>query len=183
MSLLRQIEIVGFRGIRTPLTLSFQKGGSVQSMVVLGRNGHGKSSVTDSWEWFHTGDIARLNREDAKHAAFPHRQTATTKGTCSVKVTLGDGTTLGQTFNYKTITKPQLIGNVDGFRSSVPHPCHLRHDDLTRFVYKTKTQQYDALAALMGFQPQVDFQKKIAKVVRQFKEQCDRQHDAESRVT
>jgi hypothetical protein len=182
MSLVRTIEIAGFRGVRAPLTLSFVKGGSTQSMVILGRNGHGKSSITDAWEWFHTGNIARLNREDAKHSAFPHRQAAVKKDACYVSVVLRDGTTRRQQFSYKTITKPELDGDVEGFRKSVPHPCHLRHEDLTRFVYKTKAEQYEALATLMGFEPQVEFQKTLGKVVRQFKESCARQKDAERRV-
>jgi hypothetical protein len=182
MPLIDRIEIVGFRGIHAPLTLEFKKGSAPQSMIILGRNGHGKSSITDSWEWFHTGNIDRLNKEDAKQGSFPHRKTADDRGECYVSVRLADGTDLKQSYSHKTITKPSHNGDIAGFRERVPHPCHLRHDDLTKFVYKSKTNQHDELAHLMGFDPQVQFQKQLNRILRQVKEKVESQSGIAKKV-
>ncbi len=48
---IRKIAISGFRGVNTPpLELDFKKGHSLQSMMIYGRNGTGKSSIVDAWE-------------------------------------------------------------------------------------------------------------------------------------
>ena len=49
MTFIKRITVSGFRGILTPLELSFVKGGNNTSMTLFGRNGFGKSSLTDAW--------------------------------------------------------------------------------------------------------------------------------------
>ncbi len=74
---IRKLTISGFRGILAPLSLDFAaKDGAVRSMVVYGRNGTGKSSITDAWEWVHMEGIAHLGREGAGPSAYPHRSAA-----------------------------------------------------------------------------------------------------------
>ena len=72
MTPINEIIISGFRGILTPLRLSFVKGKTPRSMVIYGRNGTGKSSITDAWEWFHTEKIIHLAREGAGPSSYPH---------------------------------------------------------------------------------------------------------------
>jgi hypothetical protein len=144
-------------------------------MIVFGRNGHGKSSITDAWEWFHNEKIARLAKEGAGAAAFPHRHAQANAGECYVEVEFADeglGTTR-LTFDHKRITKPRATGNLANFRALAPHPCHLRYDDLTRFVYLPKAEQHDTLAQLMGFTPQVEFQKMLRRALRQLGEKVE----------
>ncbi len=174
MSLIKRIEIAGLRGIYAPLELSFESNG-VQSMVILARNGHGKSSITDAWEWFYSGNIERLNREDAKERCFPHVRSADEKSSSYISVHRVTGDELRQSFDHKRVTKPKLDGDVDGFRKAVPHPCHLRYEDLSRFVYKTKSEQYEALSKLMGFGSQHAFQVSLNKSYRLFEESCTKQ--------
>ena len=175
MSLIKQIEITGFRGIRNTLQLSFIKNGGPQSMVILGRNGHGKSSITDSWEWIHSGDVERLRREHVGASTFPHRGILENRGDCYVAIELADGRSLRQSFNHRKIMTPVHTGDVVGFRATIPHPCHLRYEDLSRFVYRTKGEQYDALAKLMGFQRQVAFQKMLKRALRQVEDKLQQQ--------
>ena len=67
MGEIQKITISGFRGINTPpLELDFQKGKSIQSMMIYGRNGSGKSSIVDAWEWLYSGKIEHLAHEGAK---------------------------------------------------------------------------------------------------------------------
>lgn len=70
MPAVKSITLQAFRGTLAPFVISFQKGASTQSMVVFGRNGNGKSSVTDAWERIHSGRIDRLAREGAKEGSY-----------------------------------------------------------------------------------------------------------------
>jgi hypothetical protein len=169
----RQFTIGGFRGILSPLSLQFVKGRTPRSMVIYGRNGTGKSSITDAWEWFHTEKIVHLAREGAGPGSFPHRNAK--PGETFVEVQFGDEelSTIRLTFDHSRITMPILEGDIARFRAVAPHPCHIRFEDLTRFVYLTKTEKYDALAQLMGFTPQVEFQKTLRRVLRQIKDELE----------
>jgi AAA15 family ATPase/GTPase len=53
---LKQIKISGIRGIKESLSLSLDK----KSLLIYGDNGTGKSSITDSIEWFYKDKIAHL---------------------------------------------------------------------------------------------------------------------------
>ena len=50
------------------------------------------------------------------------------------------------------------------FRARAIHPCHIRFEDLNRFVYLTKTERFDELATLMGFAKQVEMHKQLRRV-------------------
>jgi len=74
MSEIKKITISGFRGINfPPLELDFQKNGNIYSMMIYGKNGSGKSSIVDAWEWLFTNKIEHLAREGAGGRAFPHK--------------------------------------------------------------------------------------------------------------
>ena len=167
MAPIKQISIGGFRGILAPLSLQFVQGRTPRSMVIYGRNGTGKSSITDAWEWFHTEKIGHLAREGAGASSYPHRNAK--DGETFVEVQFADDE-LGTTrldFDHSRITMPIAKGDITKFRTLAPHPCHIRFGDLTRFVYLRKAEKYDALAQLMGFTPQVDLQKALRRVLRE----------------
>jgi DNA repair exonuclease SbcCD ATPase subunit len=168
--MIKQMTIGGFRGILAPLTLDFSKANSDRSMVIYGRNGTGKSSITDAWEWFHTEKILHLAREGAGPSSFPHKNAQ--NGETYVEIVFKDNalSTIRLDYNHDKITKPVSIGDIEKLRSLSPHPCHIRFEDLTRFVYLTKTDRYDALAQLMGFTPQVEIQKSFRRILRKLRE-------------
>ncbi|WDI43376.1 hypothetical protein [Bremerella sp. P1] len=173
MKSIKRITVSGFRGIVTPLELSFVKGGSTTSMVLFGRNGFGKISLTDAWEWMQTDRIVRLGREGAGPNAFPHRDAADGDSFVEVEfANLGLGKII---FNQKKVTMPSRDGVIDAFRQAAPYPCTLRYEDLTQFVYSTKAEQYDALAVLMSFTPQVEYQKMLRRVSRKLEEESNKQ--------
>lgn len=60
MAKIKSIKINGLRGVREPLTLDLNK----KSILVYGDNGTGKSSLTDSFEWFFYDKIGHLSNEE-----------------------------------------------------------------------------------------------------------------------
>jgi hypothetical protein len=173
MSLIEHITIGGFRGILEPLTLDFVKGKTTRSMVIYGRNGTGKSSITDAWEWFHTVRIEHLAREGAGPSSYPHRGAEAGETFVEVQFVDEELDAARLDFDHKRITMPVPDGDIPRFRARAPHPCHIRFEDLTRFVYFTKAEKYDELARLMGFTPQVEFQKALRRVLRQLHDELE----------
>jgi hypothetical protein len=133
-------------------------------VILYGANGTGKSSVTDAWEWLATGKIQHLAREGAEEGAYP--PLAARPDTTFVEVEFSDPSigAVGLTFDNKRVTMPTAQGNLEAARSLLNLPCHIRYGDLARFVLLRKAERYDALAALMGFVPQMEYQKALRRV-------------------
>lgn len=168
MTEIKEIRISGFRGVRGILPLNFVKGNSIRSMVIYGRNGTGKSSITDSWEWFHSERIIHLSREGAGYNSYPHKNATSGETYIEIDFAKKELGTIRLTYDNKRITKPIVSGEMEKLRELAPHPCHIRFEDLTRFVFLTKTEKFDALALIMGFTPQVELQKAFRRVLREF---------------
>jgi hypothetical protein len=173
-TLVKRLVISGFRGIPGRLDLDFCDGGKPKSMLLYGRNGTGKSSISDGWEWLTTGKIDHLAREGAKEGSYPNK--GAVSGEIFVEAEFFDPN-LGKArldFDLKKVTKPKPSGSLDAVRSMIKHACHIRHGDLAQFVFLTKSERYDALARLMGFVPQMEYQKALRRVEGQLEKEVDR---------
>ncbi len=164
MNSVKRISISGFRGINSELTIEFYQNNKPSSVIIFGENGTGKSSLTDSWEWFCTKRIEHLAREDAKDSSYPHLLAK--DGSTYIEVEFGDQSLglIRLQYDRNRITQPKPIGKYADFLNRFRHASHLRFSDLTRFVYLTKADRFDILASLMGFTPQVDYQKALRRV-------------------
>lgn len=159
MGEIRKITISGFRGINTPpLELDFQKDRSIQSMMIYGRNGSGKSSIVDAWEWLYSGKIEYLAREGAGPQSYPHKEAR--EGQTYIEVEFADAEIekIKMEYDPSRITHPEIEGDLSKLRECISHPCHLRHRDLTEFVYKRKAEKYEILSRLMGFANAINIQ-------------------------
>lgn len=160
---IRSITLSGFRGVVHPLTLSLFKNGKPTSLMLFGRNGTGKSSITDGWEWFHSGTIQHLAREGAKASAYPSRLPGGAAAPVGyVEVEFHDPA--AGTVRLSLGGASSNAAGLAWFRERTTHPCHIRFEDLNRFVYLTKAERFDALADLMGFAQQVELQKQLRRV-------------------
>lgn len=152
------------------LSLDLTKNGNPQSTLIYGRNGTGKSSITDAWEWFRNSKIDHLAREGAGPSSYPNFAAQSGETFVEIEFSLPHLGTLRLTYDNEKITKPQASGVFTDLVRLTPHPCHICFADLTRFVYLTKADRYDLLAQFMGFLPQVEFQKALRRVQRQFQD-------------
>jgi hypothetical protein len=168
MSKIKRVTISGFRGILAPLTLDLTQNGKPQSALVYGRNGTGKSSVTDAWEWLRYGRIEHLAREGAGAGSYANFAVKGEETYVEIEFTDSGLGRLRLTHDPEKITKPKTSGDFGKLAELTPHPCHICFADLTRFVFLTKADRYDLLAHFMGFQPQVEAQKSLRRAQRQF---------------
>lgn len=177
MTSVKRIRVAGFRGILAPLEIDFVEGKTPQSVVLYGGNATGKSSLTDAWEWLMTGKIQHLAREGAEEGAYPHMTANPNATFVEVEFSGEDIGKVGLVFDQERKTMPTASGNLDAARRLITHPCHIRYGDLTRFVFMRKAERYDALASLMGFVPQMEYQKALRRVQTQIQAETSRLQD------
>ncbi len=128
-----QVQLRDFRGVTGDAAVSFaHKNGKPSSCIVFGENGTGKSSIVDAVEWACQGKIGRSSKFSAR--SRPHLfNLATNAETCSVAVTLTDGTVLGRKVRRdpEKGTVVSASGESDGFQYV---PMSLKRSDILNFL-------------------------------------------------
>jgi len=171
----KTIKLSGFRGIKTPQELFCIKAGETKptSFVLFGVNSSGKTSFMDGLEWFLSPEnkIQWLRREDAQEAAYPHNSAQPGESYVEIEFFEDSKTIrLRKTFDDNRKTKPILSDNDEFqriYQSFVIKP-YFRYLEIVEFVLnRTGVQKYQELARWMGFESELNFQEKLAKVVSQ----------------
>jgi|GEM_PF-997907 len=162
---LRKVTIENFRGLRLPIELDFYKGKTPTSVLIYGRNGTGKSSIVNAWEWFYRFEIASLTREGVSIADYSHR--ACGGKDCYISIdfehpTINNAKVL---FNPKKITSPTVGGSYLEFKELSTYPNYLRYSDLQDFVYKTKAERYKYIAKFFGLEKFSFLQDTLQKTI------------------
>ncbi len=152
MLTIKSFTIENFRGIRLPLTINFTKGSKPTSVVVYGRNGTGKSSIVDAWEWLLTCKIDALRKEGVSEKDFPHKSSGGDNSFVVLEFNHPEIKVVKSKFNKNKITAPIYEGKYSEFKSLCQHPNHLRYADLQEFVFKTKTEKYKYIARYFGLE-------------------------------
>lgn len=175
MGEIQKITISGFRGINTPpLELDFQKGKSIQSMMIYGKNGSGKSSIVDAWEWLYSGRIEHLAREGAREHAFPHKEAKDGQTWIEVEFTNRAIGKIIAEFDPSRPTKPEIEGNLSKTKEFISYPCHLRYRDITEFVYERKARKYEILSYQMGFGKALNIQNQLRAGAKRIEEELEK---------
>jgi DNA repair exonuclease SbcCD ATPase subunit len=153
MAKIKSIKISGLRGVREPLTLDLNK----KSVLVYGDNGTGKSSVTDSFEWFFYNKVDHLSNEEIGRR----------KGRDALRnifIPDTEDSYIELTFDEKKLDSKKSIDNslktfnsneTDDFNkfiaSSFSERLILRYRDLVQFIIVGKTDKLKELQNIIGF--------------------------------
>ncbi len=168
---IKKITIENFRGLKLPINLDFEKGGQKTSVLLYGRNGTGKSSIADAWEWFLKSEIKDLKKEGVTANDYPHR--SCNGDGCYVQVDFSNPQNKFAriTFNKARITAPVISGDYETLKSLAIYPNYLRYADLQEFVYFTKNEKYRYIAKYFGLDEfiknQSDFSAALTKLQAQ----------------
>jgi hypothetical protein len=158
---LKTIRIENFRGIKQVLEFPFKKGANNTSLAIYGKNGTGKSSIVDAWEWFYNSKINHLAREGAGERDYAHKGSDGTNTFIEIEIE-GVPDKVKFQFNNSRVTRPIITGDFNSIIEKIPHPCHLRYQDLQRFVYFSKTEKYEYLAKYLGFEEALQLQNNFS---------------------
>lgn len=162
---IKKLTVENFRGIRLPLEIDFLKNNVATSAIVYGRNGTGKSSLLDAWEWLLTFSIVPLGREGVSANDFPHKASGGVKSSATVSCDHPDIDQIKVSFNTGRIRQPDTVGRHDELKAHCVYPNYLRYSDLQDFVFKTKTEKYRYLAKFFGLEQFTENQDAIKAVV------------------
>jgi hypothetical protein len=135
---IKKLEINSFRGIPNKLSITFpKKNGRPASLIILGDNGVGKSSVVDSIEFCLQGHILQSKSLDL--ATSPSVRSFYNQTLPDIKVTLEND----EVINRKIIDDEQgLLSNIKN-----PHklfsvsPFVLRRHDILRFIDSSEAER------------------------------------------
>lgn len=153
MAKIKSIKISGLRGVREPLTLDLNK----KSVLVYGDNGTGKSSVTDSFEWFFYNKVDHLSNEEIgrrkgrdalRNIFIPDTEDG------YIELTF-DENKLDSKKSIDSSLKTFNSNETDDFNkfvaSSFSERLILRYRDLVQFIIAGKTDKLKELQNIIGF--------------------------------
>jgi recombinational DNA repair ATPase RecF len=160
---IKKIEIENFRGIKLPISINLKKGSKYTSAIIYGRNGTGKSSIVDAWEWFNSFEISGLKKEGVSNKDYPHKSSKGKNSFINAEFEHDSIDSIKIEFNPKKITSPKIHGEHSQFKKICKYPNYLRYSDLQDFVYKTKTDKYRYIAKFFGLDDFVKNQDTLLK--------------------
>lgn len=169
MTKIKVLELVGFRGARHPLHLDLTK--DSRSVAVFGDNGSGKSTITDAVEWFFTGRVDHLWREDCQAQAL--RNVNLMDGdSSSVSVEFADGPPAAKRIlNSKLVARlhPTSSELNSYLEKAAAERLILRHQELTLFVAMRKGEKRKYIAKIIGYDVVTTFRDTIQQTLNALK--------------
>jgi len=175
MTVIKSLFIKGLRGIKNELTLL--PGGN--SFIIFGDNGSGKSSITDTLEWFYknrvshlTGEeIGRIGQEALKNTLLPHDEESFTS------IEFNDNSLDSQKKIYHkknsiqseySNTTPQFLQYLE---NSQKENLILRYRDLFDFILASKKEKLDTLSTIIGLSEVTYTRDTLRKVLGELKKE------------
>lgn len=152
MTKIKNLEITGLRGVKESLNLNLDK----KSILIYGDNGTGKSSLTDSFEWFYDNHIAHLSNEEiggrGREALRNIFLADEDDGYININF---DDKDLDAKKSINNSNKVQTSNTSDYFneyiQDSGSENLILRYRDLVEFIIATKTEKLNKLQEIIGF--------------------------------
>ncbi|MCK9400941.1 MAG: AAA family ATPase [Bacteroidales bacterium] len=162
---IKKIAIKGIRGVQKTMELQL----SEKSILIYGDNGTGKSSISDSFEWFFNDKVRHLSEDseiDFKDALRNSNIEDTEVSSVEMIFSEADVNST-KTLNYK---KNKLVSDFsnksDDFNSYLNNTQNenlvLRYQFLTEFIDKTKGEKLKSLSDVIGY-AEVNKAKEVLK--------------------
>ena len=151
---INKIEIDGIRGIQSKLELPLNG----KSIVLYGDNGTGKSSISDSVEWFYTNRVTHLASEEIDLKDALRNVNKTEDENSSVSMSFIKSSSLDserKLTSKKGKLNVELTNTSDPFKeyltNSESENLLLRYQYLTNFIDNTKGDKLKFLSDIIGY--------------------------------
>ncbi len=164
---IKKITLKGFRGVKNELEIDLE---NTCSLLVYGDNGTGKSTITDSLEWFIYDRISHLKGEEIPKNEGIRNTELNEKDICHADIDfsnplLHSKKTL-EIKNDKLISKHSNKNEVflNYLKESSMENLIIRSDELIKFIISTKSKRLTDISDLIGYS-EVKKTKEIFKKV------------------
>jgi energy-coupling factor transporter ATP-binding protein EcfA2 len=150
---IKQLDIIGLRGVKNQFTLSLGE----RSTLLYGDNGTGKSSISDSLEWFYTDVVSHLSSaeidlKDALRNAYLEPEIDSSINISYNKPIINSERKL---YNKKGKLLTEFSNTTDDFNSylerSRKENLILRYQFLRDFIDQTKGDKLKNLSDIIGY--------------------------------
>jgi energy-coupling factor transporter ATP-binding protein EcfA2 len=149
---IKSITLKGIRGVRNTLPLDLNN----KSILIFGDNGSGKSTISDSVEWFYSDSIEHLSSEEIEKRG---------KGAIrNIFMNQNDDAYVDIKFSDSSLNAIKSIDNAaktynsnetkafkEYLEDSQDERLILRYNQLVEFIVATKKQKLDKLQEIIGF--------------------------------
>ena len=151
---IRKIVLKGFRGSRGNLEIDFKNN---SSLLLYGNNATGKSTITDSIEWFLYDKISPLKGEGILKNEGIRNKDLAEKETSQVTIEFSDSF-LNSTKKLMIKNKNHISeysnkeNNFKDYLDSIPlENLLIRNDELINFIISTKSKRFSDISNLIGY--------------------------------
>ena len=155
---LRTLEIKSFRGIKN-YKINFDS----KSLVLVGENGSGKSSIVNAFEYLFTGKVDSLSGKQA----IRHNDSLVHLG--DKKEDLFVEAKIGKNVITRTL-KDGVSSKNDDILEDFKHGSFLlNRQKLLRFIESTPTKRYESITSLIGFEDLDKIETTLNRTQKSFK--------------
>ncbi|MXV50347.1 hypothetical protein GS399_05130 [Pedobacter sp. HMF7647] len=150
---IKQLDLVGLRGVQDQFTLNLEG----KSILLYGDNGTGKSSISDSLEWFYTDAVSHLSGEeiDLKDALRNSYIAPETESAIKLAYTKPIINSERKLFNKKGKLACEFSNTSTDFNEYIENSKKenliLRYQFLRDFIDQTKGSKLKNLSDIIGF--------------------------------
>ena len=175
---IKNIDIQGIRGVKDTLSIPLQE----RSIIIYGDNGSGKSSISDSIEWFFNDDVRHLSSMEIDLKQALRNTNLSDSESSNVSITLSNASLNSQ--KSIILKKGKLIpeqqnSSID-FRnylsSTSKENLLLRYQYLTEFIDKTKGEKLKSLSDVIGYSEVNKIKDVLRKVYSSIKTELKNQN-------
>jgi len=155
MTRIKSIKIKGLRGIKEEVSLDLD----INSLLLYGDNGSGKSSITDALEWFYTNRIDHLVSEEIGRGGLEALRNIFLKddenGFVDIRFTNDIYNSEKSIFYKKESLKSEHINHSGEFmeylKESQKENLLLRYNHMVTFILDSKKGKLETLSDIIGF--------------------------------
>lgn len=155
---LKTLEIKSFRGIKN-YKINFDS----KSLVLVGENGSGKSSIVNAFEYLFTGKVDSLSGKQA----IKHDDSLVHLG--DKKEDLFVEAKIGKNIITRTLKDGVSYKNDDILKDFKHGSFLLNRQKLLKFIESTPTKRYESITSLIGFEYLDNIESTLNKTQKSFK--------------
>ena len=175
---IKQLNLTGLRGVKGQISLPLNE----KSALLCGDNGTGKSSISDSLEWFYTDNVSHLSSSEIDLKEALRNTYLKESESSSVAVSFGNAALDGERkiFFKRGKLSSEFSNTTDVFNKYLSRSENenliLRYQSMRDFIDQTKGDKLKYLSDIIGFSEVTRIKETLRKGVNSVKTEIKNQN-------